>query len=400
MPYAEVNYFEAALDKYVTILLCSKFNPVQEGKNWAKAVYNDHKDIFVVYGLGLGYHIVGLLELLNPKQSIYVIDVNEHLVRELKEHICVDAITNTKVKICVSEKLSDVASVLNSLDGSNVKICTYSPCVKVIPKKNDAIKRILSSYEVRIQSDKHDLELLSQNKANNTKLNVSNINELFSKINKPIIIVSGGPSLDKNIDELKNVGNKAFVFSTGRSIVTLLNHKIKVDMCCIIDAKDNMQKQLEDVSRDDIPLVFLSTANHKAVANYPGKKYIAYSNEDDSAEGKIESGGSVATAMLDLSIRFGGNPIIFVGQDLAFTDNRSHCDNVLGTTIITEERNIKVKSADGQVLNTTKALLSYKYWIENKILRTPGRRFINASEGGAYIEGCIHQTLKQTINEL
>jgi len=38
----------------------------------------------------------------------------------------------------------------------------------------------------------------------------------------------------------------------------------------------------------------------------------------------VDSGGSVATTILDIAIKMGGNPIILVGQDLAYVDGKNH----------------------------------------------------------------------------
>ncbi len=100
-------------------------------------------------------------------------------------------------------------------------------------------------------------------------------------------------------------------------------------MFCIIDSqKEWTYKQIEGIEHLEIPFVFLNSASHYTVSQYKGPKYRAYSMDSpEEQEGRIESGGSVATAMLDLAIRFGGNPIIFIGQDLAYTNNQSHCTN-------------------------------------------------------------------------
>lgn len=50
------------------------------------------------------------------------------------------------------------------------------------------------------------------------------------------------------------------------------------------------------------------------------------------------------------------------------------------------------------MLYTSLGLLSYKYWIENRILNEQ-RIFINATEGGAYIEGMKHIKLRDVISD-
>ena len=108
----------------------------------------------------------------------------------------------------------------------------------------------------------------------------------------------------------------------------------------------------------------------------------------------MELGGSVAWQSW-LAIRFGGNPIVFVGQDLAFTNGQSHA---YGGLVNQDVSRRKVKGQNGEFLDTTLGLLSFKHWIENKI-RDNLVEFINATEGRAYIEGCKHISLQDFIDQ-
>jgi len=47
-----------------------------------------------------------------------------------------------------------------------------------------------------------------------------------------------------------------------------------------------------------------------------------YGKYNNSSEHLVDSGGSVATTILDIAIKMGGNPIILVGQDLAYVDGK------------------------------------------------------------------------------
>lgn len=400
--YATVRYFEETLNQIIDILLCSKYNPIKEAESWANHIYNKETTHFLVYGIGLGYHVQALLGKLDSTQHVYVIDTNKVLMEQLKPYQVQEIYEDLRCHILIVEEINELEKIFTYVNDKATQFSIHSPSLKLMPSSYAPLKKIFEGYNVRLENLGRDTEELQTNRLKNTVLEAKNVSELYGRLDKPVIIVSGGPSLDYNIQHLKNIKEEAFIFATGRTVTTLINQGIKVDMCCIIDCQETMYEQLKGVKDTGIPLVFLDTANHKAVKSYQGPRYIAYGMDYPEEQlGRIETGGSVATAILDLSIRFGGNPIIFVGQDLAFTHERSHCDNVLGLEEIPSIGYKKVRGVNGEYIYTTTALLHYKYHIENKILRYADRiQFINATEGGAFIEGCLHQTLEETLVQL
>ena len=54
----------------------SKYNPVKEAEQFANNNYNviENNSTVVVYGLGLGYHILALNKLLKKKCNLYVFE--------------------------------------------------------------------------------------------------------------------------------------------------------------------------------------------------------------------------------------------------------------------------------------------------------------------------------------
>ncbi len=81
------------------------------------------------------------------------------------------------------------------------------------------------------------------------------IEEKITKKNKdtPVFIIGSGPSLDKNINILKNLEKKALIFSLTTATRTLIKHGILPDFVTISDSQENMTRFLKD-----IPFNFLS----------------------------------------------------------------------------------------------------------------------------------------------
>ena len=152
--------------------------------------------------------------------------------------------------------------------------------------------------------------------------------------NIPGIVVAAGPSLNKNVQELKRAKGKAFILAVDTAIKPLLQAGIVPDMFAVIDG----MKPLELVQKEDvreIPLFTTLNAAPEILDYQTGMKF--FSNEGYQFAERIlrksgckpalvASGGSVATNAFSLLYKIGIDTIILVGQDLAYTNNKSHAD--------------------------------------------------------------------------
>jgi hypothetical protein len=149
------------------------------------------------------------------------------------------------------------------------------------------------------------------------------------------------------------------------------------------------------------------------------------------------SGGSVTTIALDMGIAFGCDPVIFIGQDLSFVDGRTHdagsvymeqditMDLEKGEVTVfdkkhmnevnrTEEEKLKskpklrldcnllwLKGLDGKRVPSKYDWVTFHQWFEDYMgyleKSDLSVKVINATEGGAFIEGMEHITLATAI---
>jgi len=116
------------------------------------------------------------------------------------------------------------------------------------------------------------------------------------------------------------------IISAGSALRPLLMRNIKPDFFAIIDPQDITYNQIKGYENIGIPFIYLVTAASYTVSRYLGPKLVAYYGKyNNSSEHLVDSGGSVATTILDIAIKMGGNPIILVGQDLAYVDGKKSC---------------------------------------------------------------------------
>lgn len=402
-PTCKVHYFDTLLHRDSNIYLCSRFNPYKEAEEWAEKTYKEEIKCFFIYGLGLGYHIGALARKLKENQKIQVIECHVELMDLIEEYIDESVKQNPLITIWITNKMEKVVEIFKNIDDKTTSFGIYQPSLQIMPRELNLLQESLQNFYLNQVAKKRFKEEIQENYYYNDSMNYNNISQLYGCWrNNPIIIVSAGPSLDQNIHKLKNVPTHIKIFSTGRSLKTLVENQVRVDMFCIIDPhKELTAIQIEGMESLGIPFVFLNTVSYYTVEKYKGPKYMAYSMDYPiEQEGRIESGGSVATAMLDLALKFGGDPIIFVGQDLAYTNGETHSSGARSDSIKALPNMKRVKGSDGTYIPTTSGLLSFKHWIENKIKKHPQVKFYNCSEGGAYIEGCQHESLLKILQDL
>lgn len=405
---AKVSYFDTMLQKENHVLLCSKFEPTKEGKQWAEHIYSQEINVFYIYGLGMGYHIKALLEMMQEAQKVSIIETNTEVYEALQEQGIFDFLEghDRQVELLVTKNMSQITERLarkgKEESTGKTMFFVYRPSLKLIPKALTKFREILEIHTMIPSRELLYQAAILENYAHNNNLEQTkpfvykNVSLLYGKIARPIVLVSGGASLGRNINILKEIQDKVFIFSTGRTLKMLLAKGIRVDLFCIIDPlKSGTYVQIDGIEKSAIPAVFLNTTSYETVAAYEGPKYLAYSEDSPlEQEGRIETGESVATAMLDLAIRFGGEPIVFIGQDLAYTQGKTHAEGARGEAIEETPNMRKVMGIQGDYLPTTLGFLKFKHWIERKISLHPEKQFYNCSVEGAYIEGCIHCDLE------
>ncbi len=391
-------------------LLHSKYAPQKEAEGFVRRELKDrNKKIILLYGFGLGYHIQELLSHLTEKQKLIVMELNLALFKlALTLNDWQELISDQRIKLVVTDEPSTFLDNFQQYLQVDCQFTIYLPSIKAIPPEYDKIKILLEDWNIKKGPDKRwanvSIQVLEKNYLHNKTVDSKNIGHLFGKYqNQPIIVVSSGPSLAKNGPLLKKAKTGSIILAAGSALKPLLKMEVEPDMFCIIDPMESTYRQISGQEERQIPLIFLDTACFNTVASYKGPKYIAANEVDhlDNHNFLIDSGGSVATALLDIAIKMGGDPIILVGQDLSYTGKRHHVDGgMYGENEMVEMHSaLRVdKNIFGSKTTTRFGLLKYRNWIENRIISCKESTFINATEDGLEIRGCLHIKLAEAID--
>lgn len=228
----------------------------------------------------------------------------------------------------------------------------------------------------------------------------------------PAILVAAGPSLNKNLQELKSAKGKAFIIAVDTAVKPLLKAGIVPDMFVIVDGKKPLELVTAD-GADMIPLMPSVTSASEVLSYHKGIKFFhmeGYCLVDkilshySPVESMVPSGGSVANSAFSFLYRIGVQTIILVGQDLALTNNRSHADGTFHEKMerLDTSRCMMVEGNYEEKVPTRADFKTYLEWYEMYIegcqKEAPEFSVINATEGGVKIKHTEVMTLKEAID--
>ncbi|KAB2953627.1 motility associated factor glycosyltransferase family protein [Heliorestis acidaminivorans] len=396
------------------LYLHSRYDPLKEAQRWAKQIIlkSSTRKVIIV-GMGAGYHIRALQKQYE-NIDIEIWDFNELYGQWLVES-GLSKEANIKAFLpnyYVSENIEKIKeSFISNINFQDTELLIYGPALHVIPKSLYKIKELLETFKMNKSSIDRNKSLLEKNYHNNLQLQDRGISNWIDRFkDRDFVLVSSGPSLDKQLLTLKAISLKRDIIigSVGTALSSLANEDIKPHFAMISDPQDMVKEQLI-LQKQDFPLFYLSTANHNAVRHFKGKRYIVWQKgfpegekrSEELKEPLIATGGSVATCLLDLMVLMGAKRIALIGQDLAYTNNKSHSNLAYRKSDITDHYDFKlVKNyyQNGQV-RTSRSLFSYLQWFENYISTLDKVEVWNCTEGGAYIKGCKHEALRNFSNQ-
>ncbi|MGG7151261.1 motility associated factor glycosyltransferase family protein [Clostridium neonatale] len=401
------------------IYIGSKYNMKSEIDKFINEfdVEQDKNSIFLIYGFASGVHIKTLRKKFK-NNKIIVYEPNEKLKEYVYNKKWVLEDKNLIVLFCKKDEIKDyLLNYIEEYDLDNIKFVylhNYLIYMDDLKESLEFIKNFLSTLRINRNTkmffNKRWFETIIGNIPG--FINGSPIDLYKDKYkNKAAIIVSAGPSLEKNIDELKNIDNDIMIISGGRTLKPLIEKEIKPHLLVVADPGEISYELVEGYMENlDIPLLFYEGTNEKVVSHHKGDKIFFSTNKfiDDICEKDIiqlSQGGSVSHSMTSAALVFGCNPIIFVGQDLAFSGERRYSSltrNRDGSDPSNSNENdgyMVVEGVNEKEVRTNGEFEYFRRSFESIIKENPDIVFINATEGGARIHGAKEMKLKDAISK-
>lgn len=401
--------------------LNSSYYPAKEAAIWASQFeLTDLYNYVPMFGLGNGCFARELIKRLRPENMMLIYEPCAELFIYVINHYDIsDILSNSKVTIAV-EGINEYdfhATLRDHIDWMTVHyqvLCNHPYFDNIFRESYKAFLSELKDNNNKALINRNTMAFFGEMSVKNSILNLkflkdANIDldfkEDFSGLDVPAIIVSAGPSLNKNIDQLKAAKGKAVIFCVDRALDFVLEHGIEPDFIVTLDSSKPVEffSNKKDI---DIPLFCAVDASHAVMETHKGRKifyglkgftnYIYHYFEKEYS--RLGTGGCVATAAFSICVGLGFTRIILIGQDLAFSpDHSTHASGIQNDDARIRKVFAVVEGIDGKPVNTRHDWYSYLTWFQDSILEFPQLHVIDATEGGAKIKGTTICTLKEAI---
>lgn len=405
-------------------------NPILDSEQQIEELKLKNVRLALVLGCGLGYELdVFKNKIAIEQNTLGVIIVEKELeifklalqVTDLTEYIC-----KSKIKIIVGiEQESFFAEFQHFFEKNNDilwLIKTLKPVYHnfALTLNKDyylqAIRWITNSSAYMLNyygNDPEDSMIGVNNILRNLNEIIKNpgINLLYNKFNgKPAVVVSTGPSLNKNKHLLKGLEDKAVIIAADSALKILNEIGVKPHFVTMLERGENMSKLIEGFSYSDVKDTYFAACpvvDPKSYEVYPGPKVIVYRNFDhfkwiELDKGILDIKQSAGNMSFKIAESLGCDPIILIGQDLSYSrEGHTHAKGMVFGHERKEEKtkeSIEVMGNDGKIINTHKTWYEFLKSYEVDISKYEGT-CINSTEGGAYIHGTKIMTFKEAIDK-
>ncbi len=151
----------------------------------------------------------------------------------------------------------------------------------------------------------------------------------------PAIVISPGPSLDRNIEHLRRAQGKALLLAPLQVLKRLQREGIRPDFALVLDAVDQTTPPfnfLDGVDPAFLPDLLASTSTHPNVlAAFERVWFFASDSPVDHLTAAARpqrppsvAAGSVSISCFKMALNWGCSPVVLVGQDLAFAGQQRY----------------------------------------------------------------------------
>ena len=406
----------------------SRYDPQREAQQQVAGKNLVNPKILVVLGLGLGYHVQACLdELKETNLFIVVIEKDVEAFRAALKNVDMSALLSSdKLRWVIGVPGEEGYAVLHDMvKQAGITMQLFLKTLQVFDHPvldkvhgdyhrhmlkcfREAAHAIIFNYGNCPQDSMIGVENIMKNLA--TIIRNPGVKDLYGAFKgRPGIIVSTGPSLDKNILELKNALDSAVVIAADSALKILHKHDITPHAAVSLERimhVATMFGELPDDYKEKIWLAATPVIRKEAYDAWSGPTFMiyrAFAHFDwiNMPKGTLLVGPSCSNMAFKVLEAMGCDPIILVGQDCSFKSaEKTHADDAPAVTNLKlkEQDLFKVKGNYQDFVFTNQIYDMFRRGFVTDLATYRGT-CINATEGGAWIEGTVLMTLREAIEK-
>ena len=431
------------------VYLHSRYDPLREADTWAEAVCQTAETqadqaepdaptdtsrtittgepmCYLVDGFGLGYHVHALFQRLTGDAFLVVSEPDVAMLRSTLEQIDYSELfASGQLIILTTADRDEIFRRLETRSHAMMLGVLYTPPLsRVNADFYTRIHKIINEYVAYVRTTLITILTNSVRTCTNilhslpTYVATESISVLHNRFaGKPAVVVSAGPSLKKNLPLLKQYRDQLVIVAVQTTLKPLLASGIVPDFVTSLDYHEISRGFFEDVEGlEDIHLVAEPKAHWSVIDTYRDQGPISLLGNEfarlilrewDDPHDNLTPGCTVAHLAFYLAQYLGADPILFVGQDLGFTNNVYYSPGTalhatwraeLGRFCTIEmkewERILRhrkmlhrVQDIHGRAMYTDEQMFTYLQQFEKDFAACPAT-VIDATEGGVVKQGC------------
>lgn len=424
--YVESDFAAVVTDRewYFT----SRYDAKEAAKIWASQFEPKQGQLYIMAGLGNGIYAEALKKHLPDSCGLLIYEPCTEIFLQALEKVDLSKLLRGRTAI-VAEDINKghlyeyFMQTINYGNRNDIHFCIHPNYDRVYPKQVDWLHGIIQNEISMLEVVKNTELMYSKEFFKNMMTNLwsymsnSSLEQLkiamepVKNKNIPAVIVAAGPSLNKNITQLKAYKNRVFMIACDSALNPLLQNGIIPDLAVSLDSHKPLQ-YFSQPEVADIPFVLCLQAVEWFQESHRGRKfYFADNNltinimhQYGKEPGVLETSGSVANNAFSVAQVLGFTKIILIGQDLAYEDGIYYAKGVHSNNRIFSiqseakpKNHFEVEGYYGGTVVTNDSLNFYRTWFEKQMIRYPQLHVINATEGGAMIHGAQNVPLAQAL---
>lgn len=382
--------------------------------------------LILLFGFGLGYMAEAVLARMHKGHILIIYERDEVTFKlALENRDLAPLLSDRRVELAVGDALKRFEKLLGHYSAKymltnkvltlrQAKSCQFDPTG--YQEARERIAERLKVFRVNKITRMGLGPLMMKNALDNmhhimTLPGVNRLKGLFQGV--PAIVVSAGPSLQKNFSLLKDVKGRALVIACDTVLRLLMPNGIVPDFTVTADPQETSYRKFRDIPMEPDSFLVCHPNNYPDMVNtFAGGRFAMGSNISIyrwlascwPEKGQLDLGSqSVAHMAFNLATLLGAEPIIFIGQDFCFYEDKKYAGHLSQGSpwerMKGKKKNRKPSEAKdlfGQSVHTETLFQSFKVLMEDLIAKSKVP-CINATEGGLGLKDTEVMTLHDAL---
>ncbi len=428
------------------VLLHSAYDPLREAQRWAESIVLERPANVLVLGAGLGYHLLTLLKTHRTKiRFLIVIERDPRVLRlalSVLDWRSLFQRPGTQFLVaeppdCLPSRLLEDAR--RDLVIHNCRIVPHPASLRCDPDYYTAAQQTLLDM---LTYDEVNLRTNIENQGRgqfNILMNLPALARGYALKDcagllqgYPGIVVAAGPSLDKNVRELREVNGRAALFVVDTAQNTMQSIGVAPDVVVTGDPTPLNFSHFEKIgSLGGAFLAFHPEVYRQITQKYSRHPYLLplfdtnspllqFLFDLDSEYGTMKRAMNVGHLALNLALHMGCSPLLLAGFDFAFPrgGGATHAASAAlsraiepmredGTVVIggkegkAAAESGKMTLVPGYYGDEVPTTVPFSLYIKalEKTVAECGVEIIDATEGGARFEGTVRRPLREAMQK-